>query len=266
MTHRGSCQPRPCCDSVNRQTAVGTGELGTAAQLPQSNHTRKMGRIHRGPQRSAPVGLRWAPSGGWWREGASQRVPIPNSVWIACVARVGGLNEILCVLCPYQGEGVWLFYLLAWRVSIESLQRTLWFPGHYKSIRFYQCTFRWLLSWAVSAQYMRAFTRFSLNSPSVSKLTNFEIVCVWQGRALRLSSMQSSIQNIHGWSLPLPLVAFGSGSVLLCASVRGIWFYFWFWFFLSRWLESLYQHCNRKVRPVLSFTSSRILAAGQLVV
>lgn len=135
--------------------------------------------------------------------------------------------------CPYQGEGIRLAYFLGWRVFLESLQKslqtTLWFPGCYKSVRFYKCTLRWLLSWAVSAQYVCAFTWFSLNSPSVSKLTSFKIVCMWQGCAFCLSSMQSSIQNVHDRSLPLPSVVFGLGSVLLCASMHlseGVFFFF----------------------------------------
>lgn len=126
--------------------------------------------------------------------------------------------------CPYQGEGIWRAYLLGWRVFIEylqkSLQTTLWFPGHYKSVRFYKCPFRWLLSWAIPASYICAFTWFSLNSPSGSKPTSFKIACVWQGCVFWLSSMQSSIQNVCDWSLPLPLVVFGLGSMLLCISVH----------------------------------------------
>lgn len=144
--------------------------------------------------------------------------------------------------CPYQGEGIRLAYFLGWRVFLESLQKslqtTLWFPGCYKSVRFYKCTLRWLLSWAVSAQYVCAFTWFSLNSPSVSKLTSFKIVCMWQGCAFCLSSMQSSIQNVHDRSLPLPSVVFGLGSVLLCASMHLSEGFFFFLSFFKNGLKA----------------------------
>lgn len=164
--------------------------------------------------------------------------------------------------CPYQGEGIRLAYFLGWRVFLESLQKslqtTLWFPGCYKSVRFYKCTLRWLLSWAVSAQYVCAFTWFSLNSPSVSKLTSFKIVCMWQGCAFCLSSMQSSIQNVHDRSLPLPSVVFGLGSVLLCASMHlSEGFFFFFSFLFQKWFESLCQCYDGKVPLFLSSTSSR---------
>lgn len=165
--------------------------------------------------------------------------------------------------CLYQGEGWWLAYLLGWRVFIESLQKsvqtTLWFPGHYKSIRFYECTLRWLSSWAVLAWYICAFTQLSLNSPSVSKPTSFKIVCVWQGHVFWLSSMQSSIQNVCDWSLPLPSVVFGLGSVLFCVSMhlcKGAFCFVCFFSFSQKWFESLCQCYDGKVPLFLSSTSS----------
>lgn len=62
----------------------------------------------------------------------------------------------------------------------------------------------------------------SLNSPSVSKPASFKVVCALY--VFWLSSLQNSIQNIHDFSflnLPLPVVTFGLGSMLLCVSMMG---------------------------------------------
>lgn len=172
-------------------------------------------------------------------------------IWVACAAWVRSLKETLWVVVflSVSGRRYMTYIPCIWYTFLDGeyslnpyknpkiLTNKIMIPGHYESIRFYTCGLRWLLSGAVSAWYMCAFAQFSLSSPSVSQPAGFKMgwvggcvwgVCVW-GVCVLTILVQSSIQNIQNWSLPLPLAVFGLGSchfAYLCISVRGILIFF----------------------------------------